>query len=710
MATLHVWKISPFPNKPYPNKNSGAHTITAALKIAKPNDKIIVHGDCTATKRCVYNENIVIKQHSLSLTGREWPIIDGKKRNRTVDFDTGSDNPCSIDSFEIMNGSTKEDGGGIRVNNCSVVILNNCIHNNFAKNGGGIAVIRKGFLPIQTYVNIQSNSIKNNKTVKDGGGIVVIGEDILQLNPRPYVKINNNNITENQAGIYLNIHFVHGGGISVFQDNASINGNVIHQNRASALSDSYGGGVGVTNIDENSTPHTAVNSYLFFLPWGFNRKPQVELIHNHIYDNISGDGGGVSGMWGVYNYYKNNTIEKNRSFDDGGGIYSSVLAYHVFDTGNKIHYNQSTWHGGGIHGTCKSKIEFIDGNQISNNTAQRGHGGGISIRNSELIKTGNSALSILNNSCSRGNGGGIYVLTKYPGWHFFLCFQDSAVHLDGLIVEDNVSKSYGGGICIEKFPQRKIPLTQIFIKDSIIRNNRSATYPGIFIKTSIPNFGLSFIPPTINSPSIINGCLIEDHNGTGILIKTQGYSKLLAHFINNTVRNNKSGLEYAAKSPHEANITNNLFEGQEKFQIRNVRDSNTRITNNEFNGSKGGNSNTLIGIETSAGIIYYFKRTLDCKINNNNISGHRLYGVYSTIYKVDAIQNWWGNPRGPKVPNGQQPPGADSITPKVLWNPPATKPFTINPPTIPTPAAPNLVAPPKIVFRMLSERYSGLKC
>ncbi|MCH6256991.1 hypothetical protein MLD52_10560 [Puniceicoccaceae bacterium K14] len=693
MATLHVWKNSPAPNanRRFPTKLSAAHTIGAALAIARAGETIIVHGDCGAN-RCKYKENVVITIPGLTMAGREWPIIDGGGAGRTVDINTNSRRIVTLDSFEILGGKTPANGAGVRVHECAAHIVRNCIHHNEADKGGGIAVERKSNL---FPVTIENNHIHRNKAKFHGGGIFQLGDSTIPSGVPP-ILITENLIHHNRGGTGGG-GFVHGGGIGIFRDTSVIRHNHIYKNRTNG-GEHYGGGVAVFNVDENQGP--APFAYLFGLSWSSIAISQALLEHNLIEENTSHDGGGVSGLWAASLVYKRNTIRKNTSTDDAGGIYGSVVAHHRLEEGNLIDNNSTREFGGGLHLTCSSRLEITAGNIISNNSASRESGGGISIRNGELNINGPALIQ--GNTC-KGKGGGIYVWTmnlptsfSFASVGFQLCEMDSEAIVDGAIIEGNTSQFDGGGMCVEKAHWlTRVRLTKVL--NSIFRSNRSTAtrFAGLAILADA-NARSGFTP-------VVEGNLFENHttprHATAVLVRGVANTTITPRFNSNLVRSNGAGLELGWTKGGMAK--GNHFHGQREFQIRS-RNSSLAASSNELDG----NGQTSVGIENPT-IIPAGRMDF---IWGGNITGHANFGVWSPIARKDAIGNWWGNAQGPKVPGGQQPAGADTVSPRVQWNPPSGGAAQLRLPTGPVIAPPTPTPPPAVGFSMPSEVYKGLDC
>ena len=106
---------------------------------------------------CGYDDN---------LTGSV--IFDGGGQGPVITINNGQDQSSILLGFQIQNGNSQNDGGGILIENSSPTIDRNIITNNSAGNGGGVG----GVLVIlgSSYPHIFGNQIYNNYV----SGIVIV--------------------------------------------------------------------------------------------------------------------------------------------------------------------------------------------------------------------------------------------------------------------------------------------------------------------------------------------------------------------------------------------------------------------------------------------------------------------------------------------------------------------------------------------------------
>lgn len=247
----------------------------------------------------------------------------------------------------IADSSVVGDGGGIY---CSgglirdnegykehaglLTIKGGVISENEAQRGGGIYI---GSAPQETDLGNRAATIENAKIIKntahgDGGGIY-------SNNDKSKIVIKNSLIQENASagvggGAYLNASPGVGGAMDIFNTE-------IRKNRAKA-----GGGI-----------------------FGYG----ILLSGCIISENMADNGGGIyaSSNWESV-FVLESTIELNRAFAKGGGIYNS--GSEVFLTNAKIYNNIADKDGGGIYGRIKFNETTAGRSAFSGNSANRGGG------------------------------------------------------------------------------------------------------------------------------------------------------------------------------------------------------------------------------------------------------------------------------------------------------------------------------------------------
>ena len=167
-------------------------TIQAGVDASQDGDTVIVQPG-------VYHENLLIEGHSLILASRFFAtrdtldiyntVIDGDSLDTVVRLGDWNDPGSILLGFTITNGASGYHGGGVYVENSSV-ISNNIIENNITSRGGGIHVVGNAI--------ISDNIIRNNHVTVAGGGIITYGGSfIIQRN------IIQDNVSDYYGGAYF---------------------------------------------------------------------------------------------------------------------------------------------------------------------------------------------------------------------------------------------------------------------------------------------------------------------------------------------------------------------------------------------------------------------------------------------------------------------------------------------------------------------------
>ncbi|MDH3867146.1 MAG: right-handed parallel beta-helix repeat-containing protein [Desulfobulbaceae bacterium] len=131
-------------------------------------------GDTVSVAEGTYYENILFPGNTTNITlvsenGPESTVIDGGNNGSVVTFAAGIN--ATLDGFTITNGSTSENGGGIRIGSSSSPTIANCIiTDNEAFAGGGISC-GDSSEPFITNSIIQNNSVTGDNDQSNGGGI-----------------------------------------------------------------------------------------------------------------------------------------------------------------------------------------------------------------------------------------------------------------------------------------------------------------------------------------------------------------------------------------------------------------------------------------------------------------------------------------------------------------------------------------------------------
>jgi predicted outer membrane repeat protein/parallel beta-helix repeat protein len=267
-------------------------TIQAAINAAAKT------GDTVSVAAGTYNENILFPGNKTNITlvsenGPESTVIDGGNNGIVVTFAAGIN--AILDGFTITNGSTSENGGGIRIGNSSSPTIANCIiTGNEAFAGGGISCGRYS-KPVITNSIIKNNWITGDGDLSNGGGI--------HISPSASPTITNCIIKNNKSGrnggglafdnaeptivncVFSNNTAAGNGGAISFQNSAPIITNCTFSNN-SASGD--GGAIACTS----PLSGTAVaNSILWGdSPGEISCNSEISVTYSDIQDGYTGEG------------------------------------------------------------------------------------------------------------------------------------------------------------------------------------------------------------------------------------------------------------------------------------------------------------------------------------------------------------------------------------------------------------------------------------
>ena len=687
-----VWKEPP---KEKPAACSALFTtIQAGLDAAAAGtDKtVVVYAKCSAG-RCSYDENVKFPAGGIELLGDGYPIINGMKAGRTVEFKVNAKERSSISGFEIIGGHTEEDGGGIYAENTPVTIVDNCIHNNVAeRTGGGICIKNDSGKPEEVARNqciVERNGIYSNGATY-GGGIGARGDlpnsawEITGIKPGVIIRQNVIGPENRAAGVDLS----YGGGVSVYRLPVSIEGNEIFSNVAA----SYGGGVGAYNVEREEWKEEfwgAMKLEVTGTP-GNLKLNQVILSNNRIRQNKAWKGGGVAGLWFSVITYNENIIEENTlnnsSDSHGGGIYGSTAGVHRL-TKNLIQKNKAMsppdGRGGAIHASCNAIISFEGDNIVTENEAED-YGGAISLDNADMY-SGGGVLHIAKNKVVGAGGaaarigGGIYACSsdstdggKNKRWQ--PCNHNNTLLLRGAIVEGNICPGHGLAIAVEKgFSGVHAVGGNVSIEECVIRNNKKPA--GSSEDESGSSEGVYFTrgrDATSRDEFVVRKSLIEGHSSqsgwmAGIRILDHWGPSIIEE---NVIKENDTGLrlEFTVPSGGRVAVKGNSFErnGSTQIEIKLAellppkpegilkKAPHFEIKKNSLDGK----NRTVFGILLqsvgfASGDLRQHAASDELAINENDFTGYSGFGMHSPEIKVRAPQNYWRSADGPSRPDGK---------------------------------------------------------
>jgi len=372
-ANPDYWAVCP----QAPNNGCDFPTIQEAIDAASSGDVIRVVGPNVYTENLVITKSITLRGGCSSATcGVRVPqvfvtTINGNGNGRVITIrGEGTVIKPVVDGFVITGGdaSTETDpvGGGIGSWNAAPFIFSNVITGNVAGKvvssdayGGGIALWDPG-----PYTWVGLNQVSDNIANADagsfrygyGGGIAVYGGT---------ATLWGNEVSGNLATASSS-HSGYGGGIYVFSGTFSLVYNEVFTNRASAGYDGYGGGIYLDEVE------ALVSS-------------------NEVYDNLAassryGRGGGLAAEGGGPL-----TITQNLIYTNTGSI-------------------TSNGYGGGMYlRRCQATVSE---NNIIDNLSSRdyiGSGGGVWAAESDVALSHNMILSNTSSVNGEGDGGGAHL-------------------------------------------------------------------------------------------------------------------------------------------------------------------------------------------------------------------------------------------------------------------------------------------------------------
>jgi parallel beta-helix repeat protein/predicted outer membrane repeat protein len=260
-------------------------------------------GDTVSVAEGTYYENILFPGNTTNITlvsenGPESTVIDGGNNGSVVTFAAGIN--ATLDGFTITNGSTSENGGGIRIGSSSSPTIANCIiTDNEAFAGGGISC-GDSSEPFITNSIIQNNSVTGDNDQSNGGGIhaspaasPTITNCIIKDNTSDW---NGGGLAFNTADeplivncIFSNNTAAVNGGAITFKNSAPIITNCTFSNNSAS---SPGGAIACSN----PLPGTAVSNSIL---WG-DSPAEITCDANTIsvtYSDIQGGGHGARKPW-----------------------------------------------------------------------------------------------------------------------------------------------------------------------------------------------------------------------------------------------------------------------------------------------------------------------------------------------------------------------------------------------------------------------------
>ncbi len=411
-----------------------------------------------------------------------------------------------LDGFSITDGSATtagagtDSGGGIYIYHTThiKVTIQNCkIYENYAEDGSGGGIWTSN----SDHLHVTDNEIYDN----EGSGVVIT---------YGYSNVIVDNDIDNNAGDGIKVITDTGGGFDM-------HGNEITNNQGSGISlTSITGGSVSNNVISNN--HTTGGGGGLDISGAVNKNTIKFIIDNNtINDNIADIQGGGIDISGSVAEIKNNTIQSNTAYGNGGGglyVNAGNSPSYVLVSNNQVLSNGTTNQGGGM--VVVGMID-VTGNTVTGNTAYSG-GGIIATATGTIadnVITNNSARQgggirtvnamglmiqrnqIIENHATNGVGGGMEL------WGGF--FQD--ITLDGNQVISNTATDKGGGIYIE-CPGTCDPID---ISNTVLAKNIAATGSGLY--STVCELNMAYTTVASNrDPSNAS------HEGRGLYLRLSG--------------------------------------------------------------------------------------------------------------------------------------------------------------------------------------------
>jgi hypothetical protein len=311
-------------------------------------------------------------------------------------------------------------GGGLRVQDANLQILNSSISNNQTPNGFGDGLLQWGGSLTMSNSLVQGNSTNGSygQDIIFGGGMCLF---------QVTANISETAVLNNTAGSgnFSSLKYISGGGIYMYRSAATIQNTLIKGNTASASTVVLGEGGGLASVGGSLT---LLNS-------------TIEMNYG---GHASGEGGGLylAGNSGVVlsgNLFKNNFATTGDTVGQGGGIFGSGamnITNNTFE-GNTACIGSVYCNGGGA--LLAGEIVFQNNIVISNTAGTVG--GGLALTNGSNYG-GSYTISVIGNlfqgntvsgGVGVGNGGGLDV-------------SGSPIYLTRNIIQDNTANYCGGGL------------------------------------------------------------------------------------------------------------------------------------------------------------------------------------------------------------------------------------------------------------------------
>jgi hypothetical protein len=717
---IHVWKDNPNPeDAPYASwstASKGNDALEDALDEAEKGDIVVVRAG-VYHERVTLPEGVTLVSEAVLVLGGDvdgtegqvgravaaqfrpdrlpelrdrwarvgptFPIIDGGQGGTVITVAAGArDARTRVVGFAIRNGKESPTGGGIAAVEATVQIIANDISTNFASDrGGGIHILH----PRQPLV-IDNNCIRSN-TSAGGAGITIEDQHPFDVEVQITRNLISNNMITGPA-FHPDVSGIPGlgAGIWIRSARARIESNEITQNsiernltlpggdQLAALLISgglCGGGIGVSSAFQTGEAPEKI-------PGG------VQVRGNDILENVARlDGGGVR-IWREYSaQLVNNRILNNEALDDGGGVSASSILQLNFGTPildldrNNVSGNTAHQSGGGVHLTASAfasvRESHVSANKSLASEGAANGGGGVFVRSGQ-IRLFDSR--IIGNSSNR-NGGGMLVVRIEET--IDLTPDAVTLEMSGCDIAENACTREGGGMAILRIlPQQgsgkgityRVRRTNVFA--NLSTSSESTVASGFTIRAAGGIFIRNGDLPLLGSGSILSECRITASNPVGLKIVSEQDLGKTFDFDSNVIQFQATGAIFSKVSPEV--LVSNFFDNG----FADVKGGGLILlgSKSSYRGCRfSANEPFHVGVGSGGGVRFEVQSDFDGKgvtkvgiqvssdgivsaITRNDFDAHVEFALRNeSATTVSALDNWWGERRGPQHATNTFNPG-----------------------------------------------------
>ncbi len=407
-------------------------------------------GSTLLVAESTYTENVVVANAATLKGGYEdagWTrdiaghqtIIDGNNLGTVVSITA----PCLLEGFTVQHGSSGG-GAGIYVEGAATISATVAANNSAVDWGGGLG-IQDG-----SVVDVNNSAFREN--VANYGGGIAVGDAQVTMNNLT-VQDNSARINEGGIGLYYgctatlngvttegNVAAEHGG-IGVYQSTATINGGVIHGNSA----DFNVGGlfVGESSAVLNGVTISGNSAISSTGGIGLLNGSSLVIDGSTIEDNVANERGGIEVNTSAITITNSTLMSNVASVGNTGGLDMHMSSAVVNDT--DIANNRAAQHAGGLF-AYGSFISMTDSSIVSNTAVSDDAGGMWLIEGCTVHLVG---CSLDNNSAAQGGGA--------------IDADDALISLERTGMRGNSASESGGAMNVTE--------SEVLIEDSTISDN-----------------------------------------------------------------------------------------------------------------------------------------------------------------------------------------------------------------------------------------------